>query len=278
MQPGMCRPNRSFHHTATRRHAVLLTFAVGIFANAAPLTTGAVEYRLVEGQEYAVCQAYEENLNRFSHLPPMVCERRLDPALKDFSQPEWEVLNPKAHMDSFEDMIRMRSKVRKESYDIEKAWPGFLETLEKGQVRLERTEANIDNDWEFGDDETVYRFAERACDPLLEFDRRNPSTWQYYVVYEPQSGHDYLHQKGGFAWRYQGLSASRGGRNLFFYKGKAHFDHYDHRSVYHPKIDYDARLYVTKPRGMGTRCEFHVYYGDEYRPKPEEDWEEGEQP
>jgi hypothetical protein len=267
-----------FHQNVKRRHAVLLTFAAGIFANAVPLSAAAVEYRLVEGQEYAVCRAYEENLNRFSNLPPMACERRLDPALKDFSQPEWEVLDPKAHMDAFQEMIKMRSKERKESYDIEKAWPGFLETLENGEVRLERTEANIDNDWEFGGNKTVYRFAERACDPLSEFDRRNPSTWQYYVVYEPRTGYDYRHQKGRFDWKYQGLSASRGGRNLFFYKGEAYFDHYDHRSVYHPGIDYDARLHVIKPRGKGTHCQFHVYYGDEYRLNPEEDWEGGEQP
>lgn len=56
-------------------------------ANVAATHTG--YYALVKGKGVEVCEQYEKNLNSFHLDRPMICERRINPQMKDFRKPDW---------------------------------------------------------------------------------------------------------------------------------------------------------------------------------------------
>lgn len=49
-----------------------------------------------------ICSAYVENLNKFDE--PMVCDRKIDPDMKAFSKPEWNVIDPNKHPELIGDL------------------------------------------------------------------------------------------------------------------------------------------------------------------------------
>lgn len=65
-----------------------------IFVAAIVLTNAAYagRYELIKGKGVEVCDAYAKNLNSFNPSEPMLCERPVNPRLKDFAKPMWEEL------------------------------------------------------------------------------------------------------------------------------------------------------------------------------------------
>ena len=52
-------------------------------------TVHAGRYELIKGKRVEVCEAYQKNLNSINHPYPMMCEREINAAMKDFKKPEW---------------------------------------------------------------------------------------------------------------------------------------------------------------------------------------------
>lgn len=52
------------------------------------------------------CERYVQNLNSFKAPPHMTCERKINPEFSEFSEPKWETLDPMAHMDVIEGILR----------------------------------------------------------------------------------------------------------------------------------------------------------------------------
>lgn len=57
-------------------------------------------YRLVLGKGTSVCESYLKHLNAFPlEEPAMICERKLNPAFKNFEKPKWEEIDLWQHLD-----------------------------------------------------------------------------------------------------------------------------------------------------------------------------------
>lgn len=52
-------------------------------------TASAGRYELVKGKGVEVCEAYEKNLSSLQPTEPMICERRINPQMKNFKEPDW---------------------------------------------------------------------------------------------------------------------------------------------------------------------------------------------
>ncbi len=64
-----------------------IAIARSLFA-ASPALAG--QYEIIKGKGVEVCEAYEKNLNTFNPKTyPMVCEREINPRMKDFKKPDW---------------------------------------------------------------------------------------------------------------------------------------------------------------------------------------------
>lgn len=216
----------------------------------------AVQYDLIKGQQFELCRAYERNLNSFSHELPMACERKFDPDLEEFWQPNWETLNPAQHMDLIRETLVVKYKFRP-TEDIDGRWnrwrPKLQEKIRNGEVKLSRTEVDVNHD---GINEIVYRFADRPCDPSKELDRRIPSTYRYFVMDSAT---------GKLSSDFVLLQLRT--KNLFFYKGRAYVDTFDDRTSGGSRHAYKATMYVFElghvdriaPLFMRQVCDFKVY-------------------
>lgn len=73
------------HPTLLTRFFILMP---ALALTAPPSLAG--RYELLEGKGVEVCEAYQENLNSFKPTLPMVCQRSVNPQLKNFSKPDWQ--------------------------------------------------------------------------------------------------------------------------------------------------------------------------------------------
>lgn len=251
----------------------------------------AVRYELKEGGQYALCNAYKKNLERFSADLPMVCERRLDPDLKDFSKPQWNELEPLEHMDVLKEIWRVQIKkqlprMQKKIPDItwEKTWGSemwgknggenrYRAAIKAGELTLSVAQIDLLYD---GKLDTVYRFSEHQCDDEKQLAgvAVNPYTYRYFVVDSRELS---KLRDDVFA----GMTTMT--RGLFYYKGRPYFDSFDGygigtraAKVAEGKKGYlqysDASLQVFEPSRFypvaPTVCRFDIWY-EINDPKPE---------
>lgn len=102
----------------------------------------------------------------------MVCTRKVHPDFgKDFALPKWENLDPAAHWDILEQVIRSRAAKVPTSCNEEckKTWqdkqwrenrPKLTEGIRQGLVKLDRARVDLNHD---GKRELVYRLTEGDC-------------------------------------------------------------------------------------------------------------------
>ena len=194
----------------------------------------ATEYKLVDGAQFKLCKDYSAALNQLSELPPMACERRFVPDLKQFRKPDWEELDPMQYIALYREMLEIIPGSRA---DLETKWEErkaqFISRIEKGDVQLSRTHIDIDHD---GRRDTVYRFAQRPCDPDNSIDQRIPSTYQYYVA---ANGASTLSKKY--------FLLAEGGQTLFFYDGRVYVDRFESKPSFGKTVrQHRANIYVNE--------------------------------
>ena len=184
-----------------------------------PATVFAGDYKLVLGKGFEVCEAYLKNLNSFPKAPPMVCERPLNPRLKELSKPQWQPLEvwPNRHL--------LRQALRNKPFNLKYSDEEFEkhDPLEKWEANLrarlaERAMtfgvANLDVDRD-GKEEAVLRFDSGfPCDPTNESTFANPGSGIEFYVLTPD-------QRGLEAWKSGNFNVA-GRPEIFLYKGRVY--------------------------------------------------------
>ena len=119
-------------------------------------TADSGEYKLIEG-ELEVCKAYENNLNSFKDLPhAMVCERKINPKMKDFTKPAWKKVDVWEHREKILDVGEIGNWIKPNSPEARAHLLGRIrEDLQAGLLTLYETIIDFDND---GDLDHVFRY------------------------------------------------------------------------------------------------------------------------
>jgi hypothetical protein len=180
----------------------------------ASCTVVAGEYVLVEGQDIEVCREYGKNLNSFKNLPhAMVCERLINPEMKDFSKPQWKPLDVWEKRDMLKQIdLYLWYKGTENKFNYEK-WLGRLkERVQDKSVALSETFIDIDND---GKAEHVLRYDYGKCDPKKASDFTRPTGRRIVVWKDKQNELD------------ENLNRFLGLRlGIFTYKDRVFHDHF----------------------------------------------------
>lgn len=139
------------------------------------------DYKIVFGWTFEVCQAYLKNLNSFPDEPPMVCERKLNPQLADFTKPQWQPLDAMKHLDLVKQIDRTMFRVTAEEFarNLEKWTALFTEHIKKGRIRLSIIQLDLDQD---GSADTVLRYDYGECDHTNQTTFAHPSGRRFFVV------------------------------------------------------------------------------------------------
>jgi len=159
-----------------------------LLAQLIPGTVFAGDYKMVLGKGIEVCEAYLKNLNSFPKAPPMVCERPLNPELKDFQKPEWKAL------------------------DVGENFALLKNNITDRQIKLSVTQLDVDLD---GKLENVLRHEIDTCDPANESLFATPGGREFFVLNEEKTKIDVQKTK----------KIHLGGRlDIFLYKGQISID------------------------------------------------------
>jgi hypothetical protein len=156
-----------------------------------------------------VCRALTDHLNRHPELPEPVCRMVVAEGESEFSLPEWEVVDPRAHREILKQMFDeagprpwlMNKEQREERDQL------FEKGLAAGEFKLSRSAFDVNS---AGFARTVYRAELDPCDPKINY--RAPRVPRLYAVGD--DGKVLL----GFGWRVLPSPP----RDVFLYKGRAH--------------------------------------------------------
>lgn len=112
-----------------------------------------------------VCLLMEENLNRFCDAPPMVCELKIAPEFqKEITFPNWTPLDPEAHRDLIEEVLRTPWKAAGFPAGEEEVWSdiksGLDAAFEAKTVTFSKGEIDLFN---LGKSQLAYRLDYGAC-------------------------------------------------------------------------------------------------------------------
>jgi len=137
----------------------LITFSA--FAVAMPLVL-AGQYELVKGEGVEVCEAYKKNLNSFSKLRyPMACERKINPEMKDFSQPNWKEVDAWQNKELIRKIAKfLEPNAKSIDVNIDYWFSNLKEGIKNGHVRLSAVFIDIDNDEKA---DNVAKYIDGAC-------------------------------------------------------------------------------------------------------------------
>lgn len=155
----------------SKRHYIRYAVTSAFF-HATSATAGSYSFSDIpenaEAPKIAVCRDFMENLQRLGN-PPMVCDRRFDKTLTQFSWPQWKSIDPVQHRDLVEQIWRQwYGEKNRQSSGYQKAYVGrlasFEESTRKGDITLAVTQVLIN-----GVLREVIRFGEdehsRPCKP-----------------------------------------------------------------------------------------------------------------
>jgi len=126
------------------------------------------QYRLIKGEGIEVCEAYAKNLNSFENRFPMWCERKLNPAMSDFSKPLWEKMDPREHMDLLKTIERdfdflLFGDINRNLKEWERYTNGKIEIA---HLRMWQTRVDINND---GQADNLIKLHEGDCPSTRHF-------------------------------------------------------------------------------------------------------------
>ncbi len=172
------------------------------------------EYQLVEGTLEA-CKAYEKNLNSFKDLPyAMVCERHLNPDMKDFSKPAWKRVDVWENREKILDVGEVGKWIKPNSPEARAHLLGRIrEDLQAGMLALYETFIDFDNDGEL---DHVFRYDYNKCDPGNEMNFAMPTGRSIFVWDDRNNRIDKNLTSA--------ILVSNSRFNIFFYKGKSYAD------------------------------------------------------
>lgn len=181
------------------------------------------QYRLIKGEGIEVCEAYAKNLNSFEKRFPMWCERKLNPAMSDFSKPLWEKMNVRQNLGllrAIEEQFDFLGFGQRPEANL-KRWEHYVEgKINDGHLRLDLTRVDINND---GRLDSVIKFNEGRC----------PSTHRFLtallVLNEDKSAVDiksmHLFQNPQPPLPYTiGGGTDYAMYDVFIYRGRSYFD------------------------------------------------------
>ena len=187
-----------------------------------------------------ICADYVKNLNRFNGS--MVCDRKTDPGMTEFSKPEWESIDPVVHPELLDELARFwvyeyerREKMKKEYRERKRqsVLESFTGYAKKKQIKLSIANFDIDND---GKEDRVLHFQyateQDICEPYKDFTK--PYLGKYMLL-EGEKGFHINEEMSHYIF----LSSW----NIFQYKSATFFDlwtgHPNKREaeiqVYYPK-------------------------------------------
>lgn len=112
----------------------------------------------VASGHYPVCVDFLKNLNTFCGNPP-ICEWKVNPSIKTLALPQWEEINPKAHLKIIQNMLQRYYS------DPESKWipipPDMMQRINEGTTRMWHAWVDPDRD---GLNKHVVRFDDLPCD------------------------------------------------------------------------------------------------------------------
>lgn len=135
----------------------------------------------VQSGHYPVCVAYLKNLNRFCKESSSTCEYKLDPEIKELSQPKWEAIDPKANVELIAERVKLHNTSLPPS---EKYWqvikPEILRRIDQGMVRLWQTRIRLASN----EDPVCVIRADLGCAPIIVIgpDRAQYQTSNAFVI------------------------------------------------------------------------------------------------
>jgi len=127
----------------------------------------------IDPKNMDVCRAYEKNLNSFKKLPhAMVCDRLVNPEMKDFSKPVWNEVDAWENRGKIKEAraYLWRSTVSAEE-DRKILFEAIDRAIREDGVSLKETNMDLDND---GTLDHVYKYDYAACDPMNPSHFRGP--------------------------------------------------------------------------------------------------------
>ena len=106
------------------------------------------DYKLVLGKGIEVCEAYLKNLNSFPKAPAMVCERPLNPDLRELRRPNWESLRVMDNLDLLGQVERHLRRMTQEQFEQQKEdWLATVkQRVTKHLLRMSLTKLDVDKD------------------------------------------------------------------------------------------------------------------------------------
>jgi len=167
-----------------------------------------------------VCKAYENNLNSFPEMHSvMVCERPINPKLKDFKKPDWQTLDVLENKDFIKKIEKQLSYYRANPNNFnEKQWDEtFNARVEEKGIKLRYAKLEIDSDkYKHVKSEYLplyileYEFRGK-CDPSDDRWLKNSGGIEYFITNKEMKEIMPL----------IGIGSLRG---VFIYKGEIYFD------------------------------------------------------
>lgn len=142
------------------------------------------DYVLAVGKGIEVCEAYLKNLNSFSKHPAMVCDRPLNPKLKDFSKPAWKELDGQEHMELLKQIWRDFDGLTAEQFEQSPLKDQWIASVWKpGATRgIAIRVAEIDVDLDGATELVLHYYELGTCDPLDESQFANPFGSLLYIL------------------------------------------------------------------------------------------------
>lgn len=104
----------------------------------------------VSGKNWPMCRIMLENLNRFCHEDPkaMECGLKIDPGITSLKTPDWQPIDPKAHLGWIEESVKWRYGIERgpDVWGWKALKPEILRRIEAGEARMWQATFDVSND------------------------------------------------------------------------------------------------------------------------------------
>ena len=230
-----------------------------------PYAKSAVVYEVIKGKGVEVCEAYKKNLESFNEKEPMICERKINPEMKEFSKPKWEKVNLEEHQHFLRRLLKYQSGSRDQfsngAYDENKDLEHSLSYHKsRGYRFIYHALYDINNSGHLNE---LVRYKEGVCPDLSTsyfgtniflIRKKPPPGVDDWVIYDKTNielilRNNISHGSGNFTTT-----------DIFNYKDKVYIDRYCIGKNSHKGCDYSDELTVFKIKNVMVNevCKFVV--------------------
>ncbi|TKB72940.1 MAG: hypothetical protein E8D46_10700 [Nitrospira sp.] len=173
------------------------------------------DYMMMVGKGFEVCEAYLKNLNSFPNHPPMVCDRPLNPKLKEFSKPAWQQVDILQNFDLLGKIEQTLRGMTDEQWNQQsEQWEMKVrERVASGWLGMSTTGVDVDRD---GNGEQVLRYVNDpgGCDPKNQATYSTPSGSKLFALTPDHRGLD--------VWKSGNFNHIGGRPELFLFKDQVY--------------------------------------------------------